>query len=59
MQLQVLAIHLSKFDIKVVPVNIGYEALMEIQKSIKLDTLFDIVLLDLNMPITDGYEACI
>ena len=59
MQLSALAMLLNKFDIKVISVKNGYEALMETEKSIKEGSLFDIVLLDLNMPITDGYEACI
>ena len=50
---------LYKFDIKVISVKNGYEALMEVEKSIKEESLFDIVLPDLTMPITDGYEACI
>ena len=32
---------------------------MEAQKSIKDKKLFDLILLDLHMPITDGYEACL
>ena len=59
MQLTALAMLLYKFDIKVISVKNGYEALMEVEKSIKEESLFDIVLPDLTMPITDGYEACI
>ena len=43
----------------------GYEAYEIIDKSLKdkesaddLECLFDIVLLDLNMPISDGYDSC-
>ena len=35
----------------------GYEA-FEILSKQREDTRFDLVVLDLNMPISDGYETC-
>ena len=58
MQLQALTHIMKASDFKVIPVKNGYEAFLEAQKSIKNNELFDLILLDLNMPITDGYEAC-
>ena len=59
MQLLALTHIIAKCNFEVIPVKNGYEAYLEAQKSIKDSKLFDLILLDLNMPITDGYEACI
>lgn len=36
----------------------GHEAFELVQKSLNSNDHFDLIVLDLNMPITDGYEAC-
>ena len=37
----------------------GYEALEKVQESVeKQDRMFNLVLLDINMPIMNGFEAC-
>jgi len=59
MQLMILDILYSKFEIQVSQARNGHEAFEQVQMSIRDPSqLFDIILLDLNMPISNGYEAC-
>jgi len=59
MQLNVLKFLFSNKNYEVVIAHNGFEAFQEVQKSLgSIESLFDLILLDLSMPITDGYEAC-
>ena len=59
MQLNVLSLIFSDLEFNVVVAHNGFEAFKEVQKSLTSpETSFDMILLDLNMPICDGYEAC-
>lgn len=49
---------LEKHDFNVVSAKNGYEAFQAVQDSFKSGKFFDLVILDLNMPITNGHEAC-
>lgn len=59
MQLVILESLFEKSNFGVVTALNGQEAYEEALNSNKDDNQsFDIILLDLNMPVTDGYEAC-
>jgi len=45
-------------DFEVVTAQNGFEAFETVKKAMYPDHHFDFVLLDLNMPISNGYEAC-
>lgn len=64
MILQLLNLCFTVNDFEVVEAQNGYEAFEEVEKSFFEDekgihsNLFDLIVLDLNMPISDGFEAC-
>ena len=59
MQLQILSFLLSAKGFEVIAAQNGYEAFERVQKSLtENEKPFDLVILDLHMPISDGYEAC-
>ena len=44
---------------EVITVENGHEAYLRVKESLhKAELLFDIILLDINMPICNGKEAC-
>lgn len=49
---------MEKFNFKVVTAINGHLAYEEVLKSINVNKMFDLIILDLNMPVTDGFEAC-
>mmetsp|Transcript_17115 Transcript_17115/g.26463 ORF Transcript_17115/g.26463 Transcript_17115/m.26463 type:complete len:152 (-) Transcript_17115:749-1204(-) len=60
-QLQMQTLLLEGKNCEVVEARNGFEAFSKVQKSIqshKQEELFDLVVLDLNMPIENGYNAC-
>ena len=59
MQLMMLEALLERANFEVVTATNGQEAYEEVLKTTSGDLRqFDLVLLDLSMPITNGYEAC-
>jgi len=49
----------KSFDLIVVTAQNGHEAYEQVEKSmIDQRLMFDLVVLDLNMPITSGKDAC-
>ncbi len=54
---QVIMEHLAKLGIKVVVVENGKAAVEEVKKREALNTPFDIILMDIHMPVMDGLEA--
>ena len=52
------AINLKKFNIDVIQALNGYMAVQKVKESIQDNLRIDFILLDLNMPILDGYDAC-
>ena len=60
MQLYVLRVLLVQQDFDVVVAQNGFEAFEIIRQSMNetLESIFDLIILDLNMPISNGYQAC-
>jgi CheY-like chemotaxis protein len=65
MQLYILQILFGKYNCAITSAINGYEAFEHVQKSLTTyqgskdrNDLFDLVILDLNMPISNGFEAC-
>jgi CheY-like chemotaxis protein len=67
MQLYVLQVMLLKFDFEVITAINGHEAYEIVAKSIncqewdienQYEKMFDLIILDLNMPISDGFTSC-
>jgi len=58
MQLSILTRLFKKYKFYVKTTKNGHEAFLEVEKIIKMEMQFDIILLDLDMPITNGYKAC-
>ena len=56
-QLEILKYMFEKAGMEVTTAINGYQA-FEIVSSQTEETRFDLVVLDLNMPISDGYETC-
>jgi CheY-like chemotaxis protein len=56
MQLTVLQMMFTHLKFSIVTAMNGYEAYLEVQASLK-KRVFDLVILDLNMPISDGWDA--
>lgn len=52
-----LEIQFKKCNFEVVSAKNGYEALEKVQKSLADGNPFDLVLLDLQMPISNGFET--
>lgn len=58
MQLTILQNMFISYDFKVHCARNGFEAFEEVIKSLREDRQpFNLIILDLNMPIADGYEA--
>ena len=58
LQLQILEHIFVNENFNVVTSRNGFEAFEYVQKNLKeLNACFDLIILDLNMPIADGYEA--
>ena len=58
MQLIVLEAIFEREGFEVVMAINGQEAYQEVLKATALNRIFDLIVLDLCMPVTDGYEAC-
>ena len=61
MQLKVLSVLFEKNGFSVVTALNGHEAFLKVQDSFDspdLANMFDLLILDLNMPISNGYDAC-
>lgn len=56
-QLEILEYMFKKAKMDVVTAINGYQA-FEILSKLSQEDYFDLVVLDLNMPISDGYETC-
>lgn len=56
-QLDILKYMFEKVNMEVTVAINGYQAFEILSKQVE-ETRFDLVLLDLNMPISDGYETC-
>ena len=52
-----LEIQFKKCNFEVSCARNGYEALEKVQRSVAEECPFDLVLLDLQMPISNGYET--
>lgn len=50
-------LNLKKMNIEVIEAVNGFEAVQKFKLAIQSQKTIDFVLLDLNMPILDGYEA--
>ena len=57
-QLMACVLNLKKYNMEVIEAVNGYEAVQKVKKCISDNTEINFILLDLNMPILDGYEAC-
>ena len=58
-QLMVLELLMTQQNFEVVTVENGYEAFLGVKKTLNNpELLFDIIILDINMPICDGNNAC-
>ena len=59
LQLTILETLFEKLNFNVTTAINGQSAYEEVRKfMIDQNSYFDLILLDLNMPVTDGYEAC-
>ena len=59
LSLSVLKTMFTKMKFKCSTARNGQEAYEKVKKKMNdLKDMFDLVVLDLNMPIADGYEAC-
>ena len=58
MQLYVLKVLFTKMNFDVQTARNGFEAFQMVVESHKSREFFDLIVLDLGMPISDGYEAC-
>ena len=54
-QLMACKLNLQKFNIEVIEAVNGYEAVQKVKKAISDKLEINFILLDLNMPILDGY----
>lgn len=55
--LQIIALRLRQDGADVVTASNGQEALERIEESESLNRAFDVVVMDMQMPVIDGYEA--
>jgi len=61
MQLRILELLFRKNNFEVMTALNGHEAFLKVQEQFDKDDLtgmIDLIVLDLNMPISDGYDAC-
>lgn len=58
MQLEMLKLLFTKMNFSVKTSVNGYEALLEVKECLSDQVFYDLVVLDLNMPIMNGYKAC-
>ena len=57
-QLMACKLQLEKFNFEVITAVNGFEAVQKVKQAIANGTEINFILLDLNMPILDGYNAC-
>ena len=58
MQLKVLKLLFQKYQFEVVTASNGFQAFEIVRESMgSINSMFDLIVMDLNMPISDGYQA--